>query len=47
MTEPVNPFFDKPILNSPYGYPDRHWELDEQALFATKPGPDVRNPAAA
>ncbi len=24
-----NPFFEKPILNSPYGYPSRHWELDE------------------
>ncbi len=24
-----NPFFDHPILNSPYGYPLRHWELDE------------------
>lgn len=23
-----NPFFEKPILNSPYGYPRRHWELD-------------------
>ena len=23
-----NPFFDKPILNSPYNYPGRHWELD-------------------
>ena len=22
-------FFDKPILNSPYEYPARHWELDE------------------
>jgi len=22
-------FFDKPILNSPYAYPFRHWELDE------------------
>lgn len=21
-------FFEKPILNSPYRYPDRHWELD-------------------
>jgi type III restriction enzyme len=21
-------FFEQPILNSPYGYPDRHWELD-------------------
>ena len=24
-----NPFFDHPILNSPYGYPARHWELDD------------------
>ena len=24
-----NQFFEKPILNSPYGYPGRHWELDE------------------
>jgi type III restriction enzyme len=24
-----NPFFDRPILNSPYDYPRRHWELDE------------------
>jgi type III restriction enzyme len=24
-----NPFFDHPILNSPYQYPMRHWELDE------------------
>ncbi len=24
-----NPFFDSPILNSPYVYPTRHWELDE------------------
>lgn len=23
-------FFDSPILNSPYGQPERHWELDEQ-----------------
>ncbi|ADY14190.1 BPTD_3080 family restriction endonuclease [Sphaerochaeta globosa] len=23
------PFFDHPILNSPYEYPTRHWELDE------------------
>jgi type III restriction enzyme len=22
-------FFDQPILNSPYDYPSRHWELDE------------------
>src|ERR1700683_695298 len=25
-----NPFFDHPILNSPYSYPVRHWELDDQ-----------------
>ena len=24
-----NPFFDQPILNSPYSCPTRHWELDE------------------
>ena len=23
-----NPFFDRPILNSPYERPSRHWELD-------------------
>jgi type III restriction enzyme len=25
-----NEFFSKPILNSPYEYPSRHWELDEK-----------------
>lgn len=25
----ANPFFDHPILNSPYAYPARHWELDK------------------
>jgi type III restriction enzyme len=25
-----NQFFDHPILNSPYGCPERHWELDSQ-----------------
>lgn len=25
-----NQFFEKPILNSPYEYPARHWELDAQ-----------------
>ena len=24
-----NPFFDRPIINSPYEYPSQHWELDE------------------
>lgn len=23
-------FFEKPILNSPYAYPARHWELDDE-----------------
>ena len=26
----TNPFFDHPILNSPYAYPARHWELDDE-----------------
>lgn len=25
-----NPFFERPILNSPYAAPTRHWELDAQ-----------------
>lgn len=25
----MSDFFDKPILNSPYDYPGRHWSLDE------------------
>ncbi|MHB1132159.1 MAG: BPTD_3080 family restriction endonuclease [Chloroflexota bacterium] len=25
----TNPFFDHPILNSPYAIPTQHWELDE------------------
>lgn len=24
-----NRFFEKPILNSPYDYPSRHWELED------------------
>lgn len=30
MPELSHPFFDRPILNSPYECPARHWELDEQ-----------------
>src|SRR5918997_755612 len=26
----VNEFFERPVLNSPYAYPTRHWELDDQ-----------------
>ena len=29
VTAMSNPFFDHPILNSPYEYPKKHWELDE------------------
>jgi len=29
MADMDNQFFEKPILNSPYGYPSRHWELDK------------------
>lgn len=25
----INLFFERPILNSPYNYPDRHWELNK------------------
>ena len=25
-----NPFFERPILNSPYDYPTRYWELDSE-----------------
>jgi type III restriction enzyme len=25
----VESFFERPILNSPYAHPDRHWELDD------------------
>jgi type III restriction enzyme len=25
-----NPFFDHPILNSPYECPSQHWELDDE-----------------
>jgi type III restriction enzyme len=38
-----NPFFEQPILNPPYGYPRRHWELDEngqptQRIIENRPG---------
>ncbi len=25
-----NAFFERPIINSPYGYPGQHWELDQE-----------------
>jgi len=36
MTTDFNPFFEKPILNSPYEYPRRHWELDAQGQRTQK-----------
>ncbi len=30
MNPTENPFFYHPILNSPYEYPQRYWELDNQ-----------------
>jgi type III restriction enzyme len=29
-------FFERPILNSPYAYPDRHWELDDDGQPTNK-----------
>ena len=28
-TDNTNLFFEHPIINSPYAYPGKHWELDE------------------
>lgn len=38
----VNPFFEKPILNSPYEYPSIHWELDESGQPTQKTIPKRR-----
>src|ERR1700678_435317 len=39
-----NPFFDHPILNSPYSCPQRHWELDGQGQ-PTQKVIETRRPA--
>ena len=44
-----NPFFDDPILNSPYAFPSRHWELDEagqptQQIIETRRGAEFITP---
>ncbi|MGH9436158.1 MAG: DEAD/DEAH box helicase family protein, partial [Terriglobia bacterium] len=44
-----NQFFEKPILNSPYEYPSRHWELDKdgqptQQVLATRRSADFFTP---
>lgn len=40
-----NPFFDHPILNSPYTVPEKHWELDESGQ-PTQKILDFRRPAS-
>lgn len=35
-TSQIDDFFDHPILNSPYKYPDRHWELTSEGLPTQK-----------
>lgn len=39
----MDSFFERPILNSPYAYPDRHWELDEDG----QPTNQISNRGAA
>ncbi len=39
-----NPFFERPILNSPYEYPQHYWELDEHGQ-PTQQVIDKRRPA--
>lgn len=36
------PFFDQPILNSPYEYPKQHWELDKSGQPTQKVIPQRR-----
>ena len=42
----MDEFFRKPILNSPYDYPGRHWELDDTAT-AHEPHPRSASPRRA
>ena len=44
-----NPFFDHPVINSPYEYPSRHWGLDEtgqptQKIIETRRGAEFITP---
>lgn len=39
-----NPFFDHPIINSPYEVPTKHWELDDNGR-PTQQMLDVRRKA--
>lgn len=38
-----NPFFDQPILNSPYDYPSKQWELDDDGQPTQQIVPRRRN----
>lgn len=38
----AEPFFENPILNSPYHYPGKHWELDEKGQPTQKVLPERR-----
>lgn len=40
-----NPFYERPILNSPYECPSRHWELDSEGR-PTQQIKDFRRPAS-
>ncbi len=42
MAQPANPFFDQPILNSPYEEPTRHHPLDEEGQPLNEPPRDGR-----
>ena len=44
-----NPFFDRPIINSPYEYPSKYWELDKtgqptQKIIESRRGADFITP---
>lgn len=48
-SEANNRFFERPILNSPYDYPGRHWELDgegqpTQKIIETRRGAEFITP---
>ena len=38
----IDRFYREPILNSPYEYPGRHWELDEQGQPTGETVPERR-----
>ena len=42
MTTPASPFFEQPILNSPYEEPTRHHPLDAEGQPLNEPPRDGR-----